>query len=489
MQRLLSDEWAWPRGSLDQLLKAALFPDDKAALGNLIQWLDRHDIDSATFREHRLLATISNRFGKDISDHRAYPRLRGLRRQLWTKSQIAIREAGPVLKAIANAGVPLLLIKGAARIARDRSAEKGRVAHDIDIVVGPDRIHDAFAILEGCGWQPSSGASSCYLATQLDANQSLNFFSGSFGDIDLHRDAFPSIRDEVDEERLWQAADFANFLGIDVRVPSASYTAALAIAHGSLAAHIHSDWVVDCVYAIGSREFSWPAFSQILDRRRLEVPTSILFSYLSRQIGIDIPSDILRQVAESANKYGPVSRMGYLLQAKPRDDMPKSLHIARWVAKKTRLRHERASRDSRFRQPVFRGKRRLTRLPAKPASSSQYSTSHAIELSTNGLRDEPMFVSILIEMEAPPKSRRIELEVNSKSGHIARLRYRYLLNFGGPVVLKFDGAARFNSADHFATIEARPIRQIRKWEDKETALRFGEIPFRLISFELSRSNT
>ena len=54
--------WAWPDGGLDQLLKAALLADD-AALILAENWLADHDIETAGFREHRLLAAIAHRFG------------------------------------------------------------------------------------------------------------------------------------------------------------------------------------------------------------------------------------------------------------------------------------------------------------------------------------------------------------------------------------------------------------------------------------------
>ena len=151
--------WAWPTGQLDQLLKAALLPDEAAACRYAARWLDENDIDAADFREHRLLAAISERFGRKLADRAAYPRLVGLQKMLWTKSRMAMREAEPVLQAMADGGIPVMLIKGASRVALNAAAQRGRVAHDIGILVRPRDIVGAGDILRGSAWRVATGVS------------------------------------------------------------------------------------------------------------------------------------------------------------------------------------------------------------------------------------------------------------------------------------------------------------------------------------------
>src|SRR5690554_3619090 len=86
--------WAWPRGDLDQLLKAVMLADEDKALALALDWLARHDIDDAAFREQRLLTALSERFGKHLAPCPAYPRLVGLQRMLWSRSRLALRDTG-----------------------------------------------------------------------------------------------------------------------------------------------------------------------------------------------------------------------------------------------------------------------------------------------------------------------------------------------------------------------------------------------------------
>ena len=74
---------------------------------------------------------LSPDLGKQLRDHAAYPRLVGLQRMLWTKSRLAIQEATASLHRLREAGIELLLIKGASRLALDDS--RRQTAHGLRI--------------------------------------------------------------------------------------------------------------------------------------------------------------------------------------------------------------------------------------------------------------------------------------------------------------------------------------------------------------------
>ncbi|TIT26054.1 MAG: hypothetical protein E5W76_34995, partial [Mesorhizobium sp.] len=123
-----------------------------------------------------------------------------LQKMLWTKSRMAMREAEPVLKAMADAGCAVMLIKGASRIAVNVSAQRGRVAHDIDILVRPQDMEIAFDALRGRDWQIATGVSPQYLRTRLASLRSMNFYKGNYGDIDLHQLAYDGSQQSAEDD-------------------------------------------------------------------------------------------------------------------------------------------------------------------------------------------------------------------------------------------------------------------------------------------------
>ncbi|ESX98950.1 nucleotidyltransferase family protein [Mesorhizobium sp. LNJC405B00] len=470
--------WSWPTGGLDQLLKAALLPDEEAAGGYAARWLDENDIDHAAFREHRLLAAISDRFGRKLAGHPAYPRLVGLQKMLWTKSRLAAREAEPALQAMIDAGCAVMLIKGASRIAVNASAQRGRVAHDIDILVRPQDMIAAFDVLSERDWQIATGVSPQYLRTRLASLRSMNFFKGSFGDIDLHQLAYDGSQQSAkDDLAIWQRALSADFNGVRVLVPSPADRMALAIAHGGLDAHTHSDWLVDCAVAIESGAVDWGVFADIVARRHLAVAAAVALSYLCLEIGIAVPEAELAKTIELADRAG-LSRWSSVLQAKPRTDFGGLVWLSRGFAKQLRLKRKKG----RLQQPtpaVWRGRPTLRKARA---TSAPFALSQPLPRPD---RTGAVVLDVTVRIVVPPIRRRIEMEINAGGGHVARLRSMVISRAGGGRVLRFRGKVTVDDTGRPLVIEARPSRQFRNWDNEAEVAAYGALPFQLLSARFS----
>ena len=474
--------WSWPAGKLDQLLKAALIQDETAALKFASTYLDENDINIVSSREHRLLAAIADRFGSKLSGHPAYVRLVGTQKLLWTRSRLAMSEAVPALRRMAGSNRNIILFKGAGRLAVEPAAQRGRVAHDIDVLVRPKDIEAAFEVLREDGWVASTGASPQYVKSRLPALQSLNFFKGSFGDIDLHQAAYNvSQKNAEDDIALWERAVPARFCGVDVLVPSPADRVALAIAHGGLDAHTHSDWLVDCAVAVFSGEVDWRQFLSVVEKRKVAVPVAIALSYLKLEIGVPVPDGPLEEIVAMADRSGP-SLWSSLLQAKPRTDFGALSWLSRGLAKQLRLKKKRAERQGLQPDVVWSGSRAWS-APAPPAT---FALSENIRLP-EGSAGKDLHLVLLVKVGIPPVRRRVEMEINSGERHIARLRYRTFTRADGTRLLRFNGTIRPEPGETLVTLEARPSRQFRDWRDEATVAAYGALPFQLVSADISPS--
>jgi hypothetical protein len=471
--------WSWPTGKLDQLLKAALLPDEKAACQCAVRWLDENDIDLVSFREHRLLAAISDRFGRKLSVHAAHPRLVGLQKMLWTKSRMAMREAEPALKAMVEAGSDVILIKGASRIAVNASAQRGRVAHDIDILVRPPDMTVAFDVLRDRDWQIATGVSPHYLRTRLSSVRSMNFFKGSFGDIDLHQFGYDGSQCSAEDDlAIWRRAMLAEFSGVGAFVPSPADRIALAIAHGGLDAHTHSDWLVDCAVAIDGGDVDWDVFADVVARRGIAVPAAVALSYLALEIGIAVPEAALAGIVDTADRTG-LARWSSILQAKPRTDFGGLVWLSRGFAKQLRLKRKKGRLQQLAPDVVWRG-RLATHKPL--ASPTPFVLSQAIpHPQTIG----DMMLDVTVRIAVPPVRRRIEMEINAAGRHIARLRSIALSRSGRERVLHFCGKVTLDGTSPALVLEARPSRQFRQWDNEATVATYGALPFQLLSADFS----
>jgi hypothetical protein len=460
--------WAWPTGGLDLLLKAVLLEDDKPALAAGLSWLAAHDLDGAAFREQRLLAALSDRFGKRLASSPAYPRLVGLQRLLWTRSRMALRDSSEALEALSRAGIPFMFIKGASRVALDPDAQRGRVSHDIDVLVGKQDMRAAFAVLLDGGWQATSGAGPLRLGAQAETCRAMNFLKGAFGDIDLHSLAYQPVHaNEADEAALWSRSVPAVLGGVHARAPAVSDRIALAIAHGALDAHTHSDWLVDVNGFVRNGRPDWRDLLDTLRARRICVPAASALSYLAQEISAPVPADILREILDAADREGLGRRLA-LLECKPRTDFTSLTAIARGIVKQIRLL--RAKRlERRAREVVWRCR------VAGPATDKTGRAAMSAELPAPITGAARLRISFTIEL--PKRRRRIDWELSTPTRHLAVLRYRTLLPFGGLRKLRFAGSITLGEDETRLLLSARPSRFLRAGATADEVEAHGAVPF------------
>lgn len=463
--------WAWPTGDLDLLIRAAADSDAGTALQAARQWLASNEIDAVTFREHRLLAAVSERFGRELKDAPASPRLAGLQRLLWTRSQLALREARPVLTRLLSSGVRIMLLKGAARLAVDPPAARSRISHDIDILVPHSQIFEAFDCLTDMGWQPATGVSACAVRHRLTSIRAVNFLRGEYGDVDLHQQGYhPLHADPEDDEAVWERAEQVEFAGNAVLAPSAADRLAMSIAHGSLDAHVHSDWLIDCHAATQCGNVDWATFVRAIRARQLGVEAGIALTYLVSALGSNIPEDVTREVMRSAYDRSMAHRVSVLVQARPRDAGGRLSNIARGIAK---LRRPASSISTQLpSEIVFSGRRSLSGLNPIRSRSTLRS---AIELSVSAPVGDT-HVKIVLDCHLSTTRRRIEFELRSGSEYLARLSYRNWDGLKGWRRLVFEGTIR-NSEAAPLTLEARPLRNLRPNASENELRRYGAVPF------------
>lgn len=466
--------WAWPSGDLDLLLRAVAASDEDAAFAAARTWLSGHDIDAAGFREHRLLAALSERFGKRLAAFPAQPRLAGLQRMLWTRSRLAMREAEPVLAALAASGVPVMLMKGAARVAIEPGAERSRISHDIDLLVPPSSMDAAFDCLVAGGWEPATGVSTHFLRGRLGTVRALNFLRGDHGDVDLHQAAYHPVHANAgDDAALWQRAVDARFAGAAVRVPSTADRLALAIAHGSLDAHAHSDWLVDCHAAARRDDVDWSTFLSVVDARGLAVSAAIALSYLASAIGSPVPPAVVDRLVAKARGRPLVERLSVLLQARPRREDDRFLPLARGLAKLRRMRA--GPKPQGVPDDLLRG---------RASAAARSGASDAVPRLRAELPGAPVLsgrrrIRLVLDCHVPATRRRIEFELRSPGGHIARLRYRKIDRRAGTRRVIFEGDVTCRD-DGPWVLEARPARYLRRGASPEDVALYGAVPFSIV---------
>ena len=142
----------WPPENHILLLKF-VFAGDEEAKRAWNEWSARSSLDRASWEEVRLLATAARRM-RDLDPGSSLSRrLDGVRRFVWTNTQMTLNGTRPLLAKFCESNVRLMLIKGAARLALAPQLAADRLLRDIDVLVHPDDWSKALELADQNGWR------------------------------------------------------------------------------------------------------------------------------------------------------------------------------------------------------------------------------------------------------------------------------------------------------------------------------------------------
>ena len=277
----------WPQASQLLLLKVAL-ADAATAKRAWDEWLAHNSLDDASWEEVRLLASAARRMRQLDPSSPLLRRLDGVRRFVWTRTQMNVNAACPLLAVLCEAGVRLMLLKGAARLALDPQTAADRSLGDIDVLVHPDDWPKALEIANRQGWREQSWP---VLTTKaFPFHHALAIQDDGGHTIDLHHLASFICRNAGDDCGLWHRARPATLRGLSLFAPSPTDEVLLSIAHGLLYggdAGPSADWIMDIAPLIRSGEVDWTVLESEACARNLE--TNIVSGLLLAVEHFDFP--------------------------------------------------------------------------------------------------------------------------------------------------------------------------------------------------------
>ena len=476
---------AWPARPVDNLLRAIVLKDPERAKAAWQAFEAAADFDNLTWGEFRLISLAAKRIA-DLAPHSPMrPRIAGIERSIWSRSQLVIGEAGSGLRKMAAQDIEVLVIKGAGRAASRDPVARGRIVNDIDIVVHPERFEATFDILVGDGWTPTGSGSVLYHRSRLKDLTGLNMVRGEFGNLDIHASPYHWPHDHAEDDKdSWQRSLPGRLGHASVRVPSPLDTMLIAIAHGSLDAHKSSDWLADLAASIDAG-VDWDLLVTLAGRRRLSAAAAIALGYVRECLDCPVPAEVLGRL-EAAALARPARLLGVVAEARPKSDRLGLFWLARLVAKQSRLfrSRRRAARPSRVHlASVLKGRAGKDRQGA-------FALRHDLALPDRQ-RDAVWSgtIDVDIEVELRPATRRIEFEINTATQHLARLRGLALNRGTRRMTLRFRVRLAIPAGQSGLVIEAVPARSFNESVTEGELARYGATPFRILRVHARQSAT
>jgi hypothetical protein len=161
------------------LLRATLAPEP-AAREAYRAWRAQADLATLDRASQRVLALLAERLDGD--DDAVAEKVRRIGRFTWLRTQVLLERAAPGIRALTDAGIPVLLIKGAAVLAHTGWQVARRPMDDLDIAVPRALAAPAAEWLVACGFEPPFDPTTAH----FDELHALGFRHPSGAEIDLH---------------------------------------------------------------------------------------------------------------------------------------------------------------------------------------------------------------------------------------------------------------------------------------------------------------
>ena len=287
----------WPSPTQELLLRAALMPDERAlqAWRRVRSQIDVEELDGAT--QALLPALRKNLLALGVDDE-LLSLFKGVHRYSWARTQLLLAPMIPMVQALERAGIPTLLLKGAAFVADTRLDAGMRPMNDIDVLVPTARARAAIDVLLEMGLVPVGEVPAWYVADYAPRFvPSHGFRDGLDRQLDLHWHVLhASCQPEADED-FWAAAEPIELLGVRTRALCPADELLLVILHGLRWNAIPTyRWVVDaallCAGAIGPIDYD--RLVEQARRRRVTVALRAGLAYLRRVAAAPVPRRSIR---------------------------------------------------------------------------------------------------------------------------------------------------------------------------------------------------
>jgi hypothetical protein len=287
----------WPSPAQELLLRATLMPDERAlaAWRRVRSQIDIDALDGATLA--LLPALRKNLLSLGVDDE-LLSLFKGVHRYSWARTQLLLAPMIPIVDALEGAGIPTLLLKGAAFVADTRLDAGMRPMNDIDVLVPTERTRAAIDVLLEMGLAPVGDVPAWYVAEYAPRFvPSHGFRDGLDRQLDLHWHVLHASCQARADEDFWAAAEPIELLGVRTRALCPADELLLVVLHGLRWNAIPTyRWVVDaallCTGAIGSIDYD--RLVEQARRRRVTVALRAGLEYLRRVADAPVPERVIR---------------------------------------------------------------------------------------------------------------------------------------------------------------------------------------------------
>lgn len=296
------------------LLLRAVVLDGDPAQEAWEHWRAVADIERLDPGSTRLLPFLYRRLAERGADDPVIERLKGTYRYTWSANGALLRDAGGLLGAMADAGIPTVVLGGVALLAQVYQDQGARLADSLAVMVPPERLEDAGRLLQAHGWMPPERwdiAGAIAVSSQVR-------FSGRGRPVDLCWDPFPEACAPDVREACWLAAQPGEIAGTATRTLAPTDELLQICIRASRRDEVPPfRRLCDAMMVLrrAARAVDWSRLVELAGRARAVLPVRASLRLLRDTLEAPVPDAVLERLA--ATRVSSAERLEQRLQERP----------------------------------------------------------------------------------------------------------------------------------------------------------------------------
>lgn len=329
------------------LLLKTLYPDGFGGPAYYRLWREAAPFDDLDGGSFRLVPMLWKRLEQYAGRDELFDRIKGIYRYTLFKNSLTLSRFRPVARALHEAGVPVMLLKGAALLLRYHVDLGARPMNDVDVLLHKDDVERAMRILRGLGWKCAEDVG---LERALGVYNSIPLTGGQGFEIDLHWRIMTEYGGKVSMRELWDASREVDFQGTPVRVLSPEDQIMHTCAHGVKWNTLPPiRWIPDLMTIIEDDRalIDWDRLLLRTRERNLTAAVGACLRFVHANFGADVPPSMLDGLAATRIPRQEVER--FVFRASP----PRPDSLRGRVAKEWMLYDSRVETRNRFKKALY----------------------------------------------------------------------------------------------------------------------------------------
>jgi hypothetical protein len=250
----------------------------------------RLDLNHLSRSASRLLPLLCENLVRLGIDDPLLPQLRGVRRRTWLANQVLFNEVAPLIGKLESAGVPTLLLKGAALVGTLYNSPGLRPMGDLDLLVPVGMSERALEIAQSSQWACPYALTPHFLSMR----HAVDLVSPNGQHCDLHWRLLQESGEDWERE-LWAASVGVELRGIRSRALGPADQLLHLCAHAMRGGRVLSmlPGIADAVLLLETHSIDWDRLVAFTRRSGYLLQVLDALAFLRRSLGAAVPDAVL----------------------------------------------------------------------------------------------------------------------------------------------------------------------------------------------------